>query len=783
METDGRFYLGRLIDKEAGAPYLYPPDDLTTHALVVGMTGSGKTGLCLNLLEEAALQRIPALMIDPKGDITNALLHFPNLVGEDFQPWVNPVEARRQGQTVEELAENTAVTWRNGLAEWGMEPARLQQLADSAHFAIYTPGSDAGLKVSILASLAAPALPWEANRELLREQISGTVTAVLGLIGLKDIDPVRSREHILLANIFEHHWRQGQDLDLAALIRETQTPPFDRLGVFDVNTFFPEKERFELAMLLNNMLAAPAFQSWLEGEPLDVPRLLAAADGRPRHTIFYIAHLPEAERMFFVTLLLGAVETWLRRQSGAANLRALLYFDEIFGYLPPVGNPPAKPYLLRLLKQARAFGLGLLLATQNPADIDYKALSNMGTWFVGKLATDQDKQRLLDGLTMAEGGLNRRELDDLLSRLDKRVFLARNVHRSEADIFRTRWVMNYLAGPLTREQIPALNQLANALPTPEATPPITDYGSPITAHAPRPALPAGISEFFWPVEGEPEGVVQYQPMLLAQAHITVRNRKYGVDTAVTRAILTAVTDADGRVLWHEGQIEPVNRENLPTAPLPDAQFAPLPSPLGQAAMMRRMQQDWVDWLAQHTEVLVQANEQLGLYAGPDVPAGQFHQQCLEAVQPKIEAEMQKTAVPHDRQISALRQKITREQRELEEDQADLSHSKQKEAFTHTKTVLGIFGRGRSKRIEQSHRQRRLTEKAAAEVTESQESLAAMQQELARLEAVKEQETAAARQKWVEVAERITAVSITPFKKDVAVTHFGVAWVPVSGERM
>ncbi len=779
METDGRFYLGRLVNEGEGASYLYAPDDLTTHALVVGMTGSGKTGLCLNLLEEAALQRIPALMIDPKGDITNALLHFPNLAPADFQPWVNPVEARREGQTVEELAANTAVTWRNGLAEWGMEPARLQQLADSAHFAIYTPGSDAGLKVSILASLAAPALPWEANRELLREQISGTVTAVLGLIGLKDIDPVRSREHILLANIFEHHWRQGQDLDLAALIRETQTPPFDRLGVFDVNTFFPEKERFDLAMLLNNMLAAPAFQSWLEGEPLDVARLLVAADGRPRHTIFYIAHLPEAERMFFVTLLLGSVETWLRRQSGAANLRALLYFDEIFGYLPPVGNPPAKPYLLRLLKQARAFGLGLLLATQNPADIDYKALSNMGTWFVGKLATDQDKQRLLDGLAMAEGGLNRRELDDLISRLDKRVFLARNVHQSRAAIFRTRWVMNYLAGPLTREQIPALNQLANALPAaPEAAPPITDNGLPITAHTSRPALPAGISEFFWPMDEPIEGLILYQPMLLAQAHITIRNRKYGVDTAVTRAILTAVTDADGRVAWHEGQIEPVSRDNLPAAPLPDAQFAPLPAPLSQAATMRRMQQDWVDWLAQHTEVLVQANEQLGLYAGPDVPTGQFHQMCLEAVQPKIEMEMQKTAVPHDRQISALRQKITREQRELEEDQADLSHHKQKEVFTHTKTVLGILGRGRSKRIEQSHRQRRLTEKAEAEVTESQESLAAMQQELARLEAVKEQELAAARRKWIEVAERVTAVPITPFKKDVAVTLFGVAWVPV-----
>ncbi|NJN54251.1 MAG: hypothetical protein HC804_05505 [Anaerolineae bacterium] len=515
------------------------------------------------------------------------------------------------------------------------------------------------------------------------------------------------------------------------------------------------------------MLAAPAFQSWLEGEPLDIPRLLVAADGRPRHTIFTLAHLPEAERMFFVTLLLGAVETWMRQQTGTGSLRALLYFDEIFGYLPPVSNPPAKPYLLRLLKQARAFGVGLVLATQNPADIDYKALSNIGTWFVGKLATDQDKQRLLDGLA-TEDGLNRRELDDLISHLDKRVFLARNVHQSPPVRFHTRWAMNYLAGPLTREQIPALNRLVGAVPTAVmqelANPTNRASAVPAPEQTPRLTLPVGIREYFLPAEGAADDPVQYQPMLLAQAHITFRNRKYGVDTAVTRTLLTAVTDPDGRVPWADGAAASLDRDTLQTEPRPDASFAPLPPPLRDAAAMRRMQQDWADWLAQHSEVLVQANVQLGLYAAPDVPAGQFHQQCLEAVQPKIEVEMQKAAVPHDRQISALRQKITREQRELDEDQADLSHNKQKEALTHTKTVLGIFGRGRSKRIEQSHRQRRLTEKAASEVTESQETLAAMEQELSRLEAVKEQELAAVRQKWVAVAEGITAVPITPFKK-------------------
>jgi hypothetical protein len=369
IETNGKFYLGRKLgDKQ---PLFYDPADLTTHAVVVGMTGSGKTGLCIDLLEEAALQGIPALMIDPKGDITNALLHFPDLLPGDFQLWVNPDEARRAGKTLEQAAADAAVAWKKGLAEWGITPERIRALSNAAHFAVYTPGSDAGIPVSILASLRAPEIPWEGNRELLREKISGTVTAILGLVGLEDIDPVRSREHILLSNIFEAAWSKDKDLDLGELILQTQNPPFSKLGVFDVNTFFPEKDRFELSMLLNNILAAPAFQTWIEGQMLDIPGLLYGPDGRPRHSVFYIAHLSDAERMFFVTLLYAAIETWMRSQPGTTGLRAIVYFDEIFGYLPPVSNPSSKPLMLRMLKQGRAFGVGQVLVTQNPVDVDY----------------------------------------------------------------------------------------------------------------------------------------------------------------------------------------------------------------------------------------------------------------------------------------------------------------------------------------------------------------------------------------------------------------------------
>jgi hypothetical protein len=543
-------------------------------------------------------------MIDPKGDITNLLLHFPELLPQDFKPWINPDEARRAGKTLDQAAIDTATLWRKGLTEWGVTPQRLLALANSAQFAIYTPGSDAGIPVSILTSLKAPGIAWEGNREMLREKISGTVTALLGLVGLTDIDPVRSREHIMLSNIFEQAWSQGKDLDLGELILQTQSPPFQKLGVFDVNTFFPEKDRFTLAMLLNNILAAPAFQTWIEGHPLDIPSLLYTPDGRPRHSVFFLAHLSDQERMFFVTLLYSAVETWMRTQTGTGSLRALLYFDEIFGYLPPVNNPPSKQLMLRMLKQARAFGVGQVLVTQNPVDVDYKALSNAGTWFIGKLQTDQDKQRLLDGLESAvQGSMDRGEYDRLISTLGKRVFLLHSVHEKQPRLMQTRWAMNYLAGPMTRSQIPSLNQLVGArletvaaqpaaaapqAAAPGAPPAAAGFQvvepktepirkQPAAAGQPglpgsetRPMLPAAVKEYFlpnnltftqafkaagrpYPQEAYSQGLV-YRPVLLAQAHIRFLDRKYNLDYEMDTACLVPSADRRGVVRW----------ENLPT---------------------------------------------------------------------------------------------------------------------------------------------------------------------------------------------------------------------------
>ena len=502
FEKLGAFYLGKAFDLGQGQLQedliLYDARDLTTHAVCVGMTGSGKTGLCIDLLEEAAIDSVPAIIIDPKGDITNLLLTFPDLRPEDFQPWINPDDARRKGMSIEDFAAKTAKDWREGLASWGQGPERIRMLKDSAEFRIFTPGSESGLPISIIASLKAPALNWDDNQEALREQIQGTVSALLGLVGV-EADPLRSREHILMANIFENFWRQGKDLDLAKLIMAIQNPPVRQLGVFDVDTFFPEKDRFGLAMALNDIIASPGFSAWTEGEPLDIADLLHTPTGKPRHSIFYIAHLSDAERMFFVTLLLEQLVTWMRQQSGTTSLRALLYMDEIFGFFPPVANPPSKGPMLTLLKQARAFGVGVVLTTQNPVDLDYKGLTNAGTWFIGKLQTDRDKARVLDGLetaaSTAGGALNRSELDRAISGLGNRVFLLHNVHEDKPVIFQTRWAMSYLRGPLTRSQVRELMKdaktetaaAASATPAPPVAAAMAAASRPAAAPIPAPA--------------------------------------------------------------------------------------------------------------------------------------------------------------------------------------------------------------------------------------------------------------------------------------------------------
>jgi hypothetical protein len=308
FEKLGAFYLGKQYDlatKQVRAePVLYDARDLCTHAVCVGMTGSGKTGLCLALLEEAAIDQIPALCIDPKGDLGNLLLTFPDLLPEDFLPWIDPAEASRRGTSVEDLAAATARQWQQGLSDWGQNGDRIRRFREAVDISIYTPGSNAGLPLTVLKSFAAPPPSTRDNADALRERLMAASSGLLALLNSND-DPLHSREHILVQNLLGEAWRAGRDLTLPDLIRAIQQPPFTTVGVIDIESFFPEKERFALAMKLNNLMAAPGFSAWLEGEPLDIQRLLYTPAGKPRLSIVSLAHLGDAERMFFVTLLLN----------------------------------------------------------------------------------------------------------------------------------------------------------------------------------------------------------------------------------------------------------------------------------------------------------------------------------------------------------------------------------------------------------------------------------------------------------------------------------------------
>lgn len=819
--TDSNFYLGREYDPlkqtVTEKEITYDPVDLTTHAVVTGMTGSGKTGLCIVLLEEAALQGIPAIIIDPKGDLTNLLLHFPNLAPQDFQPWIDADLARRSGKSLEQVSTDASTAWREGLQEWGIPPERILALKNAAQFAVFTPGSDAGIPVSVLSSLAAPEISWQENREVLREKITSTVTALLGLVGYTDIDPLRSREHILLANIFEAAWSQGKDVELAELILQTQTPPFEKLGAFPVETFFPAKDRMELAMVLNNILAAPAFETWREGQSLNIGSMLYTADHRPRHNIFYIAHLSDPERMFFVTLLLSAVETWMRTQSGSSSLRALLYMDEIYGYLPPQRNPPSKQPLLRMLKSARAFGLGLLLATQNPVDVDYKALSNAGTWFIGKLQTEQDKNRLLDGLESAAGGISRLVFDKLISSLGKRVFVLHNIHARQPELLQTRSTINFLAGPLTRNQIRDLNKLANVesvlsplgtshlseqpmiAPVMEPTPASRPIASqPPTARiqssSTKPPIPAWIHEYFLPqnyslpeafsaaqktmaAEVMIDGVI-YRPTLLASAEVHVLDRKHGVDSELTRAALVKTPDKRGSIRWEEHPLSAGVLESIDTSPVPSARFSSIDAPLNDVKLMTALQKDFTDWVFRNSSVKARVNQALKVFAGPDVSQAEFMTACAEAARDARDAEIAKKTASLDRQLKTLEDKLAREERELREDEAELSNRKIEEAGTHLENLTGLFGgRRKASRLSSSLTKRRMTEQAKADVEESVDAIEQFKQQIAEAEKRREETLAEINDRWGRVVNEITEVTIAPKKTDIFVKLFGVAWMP------
>lgn len=835
-EKLGVFYLGRYHDLGSGKtlpdPLLYSSNDLLTHALCVGMTGSGKTGLCIDLIEEAAIDGIPAIIVDPKGDLGNLLLTFPELRPADFEPWVDPEAARRKSMSAVDFASRQAELWQNGLAQWDQDGERIRRLREAADFRIYTPGSNAGVPISILNSFAAPPAAVLEDPELLRERVQTTVGGLLGLAGVES-DPARGREAIFLSTIVQRAWQEGRDLDLGALIHELQAPSFQRVGVMDVESFYPAKERFELATAINSVLASPGFSAWLEGEPLDIQRLYYTPEGKPRIAIISTAHLNDTERMFFVTLLLNQLLGWMRAQPGTTSLRCILYMDEIFGYFPPVANPPSKLPLLMLLKQARAFGLGVVLATQNPVDLDYKGLANIGTWFLGRLQTDRDKQRVLDGLEGAAGtqgvGFDRSAMEQTLAALGNRVFLLHNVHEDGAALFESRWAMCYLRGPMTRTEIKRLSESTRAASLsatvtaasvsvrpssapagarigakPASVPDALGRGRPVpvadaaagpgdetsppqsgaSLESTRPALPPTIPQYFiFPRGTTAAGEIVYVPMLFGAASVRFADAKNKTDVTQPLAQVTPINDDAVPVDWSEARDVGIDPNDLEREPVGSARFAPLPTAAAQAKNYAAWQKDFVNAIYGSRKLTLLKSITCNQVSRVDEAEGDFRVRLAQASREQRDAATAKLRAKYAPKIATLQERLRRAEQAVERESAQARQAKVSSMFSIGSTLLGAFlGRKTISATNVSRAGSALrsvgrASEQAGDVTRAGETVEVLKQQLAQLDEEFQAEVRALETARDPVSETLETIELRPTKANINVKVVALAWTP------
>lgn len=791
-EKLGQFYLGRTHDLASGQTsatdeILYDAKDLTTHALCVGMTGSGKTGLCLGLLEEAAIDGIPAICIDPKGDIGNLMLQFPNLSPEEFQPWIDPGEATRKGQSVPEYAKSVSDLWKKGLGEWGQGPERIKLLKENAEIEIFTPASGAGKPLTVLRSFNAPAAVVMNDDEALRERIMAAVSGLLALMQIEG-DPISSREHILLSTILERAWKAGQDVDMGTLIRSIQAPDFDKVGFLDLESFFPAKERFKLAMSLNNLLASPSFAAWLEGEALDIQKLFYTPEGKPRIAIVSIAHLSEEERMFFVTILLNEVLAWMRSQPGTSSLRALLYMDEVFGYFPPTANPPSKQPMLTLLKQARAFGLGCVLATQNPVDLDYKGLSNMGTWFLGRLQTERDKMRVLEGLegaaSSAGSTFDRQKMEQTLAGLGSRVFLMNNVHEDQPVVFHTRWALSYLRGPISRQQIEQLmdpikaQQQESSGKLSELTPERSD-----APKSDRPILPPGITEVFWPAQ-RPDESITYCPALIAKAEMHFVSSKLDVDSWQDLTLLHLCEDSVPTDPWTN--IEDWSNEDTPemeSHPEDHAQFQALPDELTTKKSYTKWESTLKDSLYRNRRLSLWRCKTLSATSTLDETESDFRIRLRHAAREERDLRVEKVRAKHASAFRTLEDRIRRAEQKVEREKSQRSEKTMSVGISVLTSIAGaLFGRklrsvSNVNRAGSAMKSASSLAKESADIRHASDALQSLLERREELNAEVEDDVARIQDELDPALMSLEQEEVKPRKSDIEVTQLQLVWVP------
>jgi len=806
MADDTGLYLGRLLDTPDETRMQVDREDLTTHGVIVGMTGSGKTGLGVVLLEEVLDSGVPALILDPKGDMGNLLLNFPQLRGADFEPWVDPAEARREGIEVTEHAERTAATWAKGLARSGVTRERMAALQEGVDMRIFTPGSTAGTPLNLVGDLSARDADWGQEGETLRDEIEGLVSGILVMAGI-DADPLTSREHILLSNLVEHAWRHGEPLDLPRLIGQIQTPPFRRLGVFELDTFYPAGDRMKLAMRMNGLVASPSFAEWMKGEPASIETLLRAPDGRPRASIIYLAHLSETERLFVVTLLLSRLVTWMRTQPGTSDLRALVYADEVMGFAPPTASPPTKRPLLTLFKQARAHGLGLVMSTQNPVDLDYKLMSNAGTWMIGRLQTERDKARIIEGLKSASGEVDVGAWDARIGQLGKREFLLKSTRSAAPVPFTTRWAMSYLRGPLTRSELLELSTPwegpsgdGSSAPTGGRTAPTFPRDSAPSSGAGRPSeasTPTELEEDETPVAPpvDDDTLVGYlapdAPWRRAVAAAPgPRRLEPGLAVRVCMRFDERVGDVDVQEEW-EAVVFPLEEHFDPGAavavdhderdfdsdPPEDATWRLTGAPLDSSSFLRDASRDLRDHLYRTRALTLQRNAELRLVSRPAETEAEFAARCLEAAENEADEEASKLRDRYESKLRTAEKRHTDAERRARDLAAEAARTRQDELVTGAGQVLSMFlgGRRRTSGLSSISRRRSQTLRAQDRVRTAEQKVDDLAEEILRIEAELVEELDAIWEEWKEVAGEIEEMEVPLEKNDIQVESVRLFW--------
>ena len=789
-EKLGAFYLGKVYDpvRQTLQPdlVLYDAKDLSTHAVIIGMTGSGKTGLGISLLEEALIDQIPIIAIDPKGDIANLALTFPKLSPGEFMPWVNPHAAVARGLTPDAFAASESKSWSKGLRDWDQDAERIGRLKSAAAVTVYTPGSSAGRQINVLRNFAAPPADILNDPDLLGESIEATTNGLMALLGLK-ADPLTSREHILIASIFRNAWTQGQGLDMTGLIQSIQNPKFERIGIMDLDAFYPPNDRFGLAMRFNNLLAAPGFESWLEGDPLDIEGLLHTPTGRPKGSIFTISHLNDAQRMFFVSMLLTEILGWMRTQSGTTSLRAILYMDEIFGYFPPVQNPPSKGPLLSLLKQARAFGLGVVLSTQNPVDLDYRGLSNTGTWFIGRLQTDQDKDRVMSGLTGTALGasVSPNQLDQMISSLGKRTFLMHNVHENAPVVFQTRWVLSYLAGPLTREQIKQMNfsGVGGIGSTPSAVESQASLST-TTQDENRtfPSIPPQIQNFFIHGSGAGRELV-YVPTILGHMDIHYQQARYQVDYFQSVAFSTEIQEGPVPVDWDQSFMLKEVLGMLGKDPLPGASFSDLPRQALKTSNHKRWEKELLRWVRVNRALTLLQCKRLKMSSRPGETEGAFRSRLALAMHEKRDLSVEKLRKKYARRFTPLQNRLLAAEQAISREEEQAKGRKMDTMISFGTAILGAFlGRkavsARSaSRMGTAMKSAGRMHKEKMDVARAKEKMAALQEQMHALEEQLQADIEQLEMQFDPELEELIEIRVVPKLSNIVVKVFGLGWLP------